>query len=139
VICKLCVPSRWGDHMCECWLRHIRFGHCELPEPVALRLYTRLQHALKVGPTIKTAAVNFGICPPIVMSSTGSPSGASSPFALRASLSSHVRNWGCKKYLKVTFLNTRFFNVYSSPFSTSLVPSALFATRSSNLHSRPSS
>ena len=85
-------PGRWDNHTCERWLRHIRFGHCEVPEPVALRLYTRLQRALKVDPTIKTAAVNFGICPPIVMSSTGSPSGASSPFALRASLSSHVRN-----------------------------------------------
>ena len=36
----------------------------------------------------------------------------------------------------VSIVNTRFFNVYSSPFSTSLVFSALFIPGSSILYSR---
>ena len=68
-----------------------------------------------------------------------SPSKSLGCIYLLCTYSFHVQGLRYRVYLMASYVDTRFFNVYPRPFSTSLFFSALFMTGSSNLHSRPSS
>ena len=82
-------------------------------------------HCVNVDSTIKTAMEHFRYppCPPSRCTQVPLP------HVYTPSISSCVRGLGYKKYLMVSVVNTRFFNVYSSPFSTSHILLALVMPR----------